>query len=171
MKPLLSLLCMSLAVAACASAPNPPPEPAVPTPSTTSEPLSILGTWTDQGGDTYRFKDDGSLEAPAAFEGAQKTAKICMKSNINIETCAEPSFKWLGHPTDDARYLIAMSMPLMNRVEETQELECFCPPEPGLPFSALLTDNSLVLNALQPNGAPVPGGEFTLTRQKENSAP
>ena len=46
-----------------------------------------------------------------------------------------------------------------------------CPPEPGLPFSAMLTENRLVLNALQANGAPVPGGEFTLTRQPENTTP
>ena len=171
MKSIHQLLCVSLAAAACASTPNPSPEPSAPAPSTTNEPLSILGAWTDEGGDTYRFKDDGSLEAPQALEGAQETVTACLEANMNIATCTEPRFRWLGHPTDDARYLIAMSMPLMNRVEETQELECFCPPEPGLPFSALLKDDSLVLNALQPNGAPVPGGGFTLTRQQESSAP
>ena len=173
MKSLHLLLVLSSALAACASTPAPAPQ--APEPVTAPAPapavLTIVGSWTDEGGDPYRFLEDGSFEAPRAFEGAQKSAIACAEAGLNVEPCSTPSFKWLGHPTDDARYLIAMSMPLMNQDEETQEVQCLCPPEPGLPFSAMLTENRLVLNALQPNGAPVVGGEFVLTRQPENAAP
>ena len=161
-----------LALASCASTPTPVPEaPVAASASAASETPSILGSWVDEGGDLYRFLEEGRFEAPAALAGARRAAEACEEAGMDVEACAEPRFRWLGHPSDDARFLIAMSMPMMNRTEATGELMCFCPPDPGLPFTAMLQGNQLVLNALQPNGAPIPDGSFSLTRSESSTAP
>ena len=171
MRTLLFSLSLSSVLLACASTPSPAPAPAVSEPTPAPESVTLMGSWVDVAGDSYTFLEDGSIEAPAILEGAKKAVIACTDAGFDIESCANPSFKWVGHPADNARYLLAFSMPMMDRVEENQELQCYCPPEPGLPFTAMLTEGRLVLNALQPNGAPVSGGEFTLTRPTEAPAP
>ena len=154
-----------LALGACATTPTPSPEAAVPVAETPTPALSILGTWSEkESGESYEFLEDGTLKSPITLKSAEESIALCSEAGFDVSSCSPPAFKWLGHPSDNSRYLLAMSMPLMSRDQETQELQCFCPPQPGLPFSALLSEEGLVLTALQPNGAPIPGGSFTLVR-------
>ena len=131
-------------------------------------PTEIEGFWYDDRQDSYQFNADGTVENEAFQKAAVETSTVCQEAGFDVAACSEPRFLWRPHPKDANAFLFAIRMPLTSVSKENNESKCFCLPEPGLPMLAIRNGDSLEVNALGPDGNPIPTSGYILKRTIPN---